>query len=111
MALSTSNLAKYINDAMMARLQANLKLNFTKDIVLEFTRSELRGLTEGDRIKDVSISKMIDQLRDQGYVVKGKPGSENFRVTFDVETYLSQADTLADLKDGTDYIYDLLSEE
>lgn len=111
MALSTSNLAKYINDAMMARLQANLKLNFTKDIVLEFTRSELRGLTEGDRIKDVSIGKMIDQLRDQGYVVKGKPGSENFRVTFDVETYLFQADTLADLKDGTDYINDLLSEE
>jgi hypothetical protein len=108
MALSTSNLAKHINAAMMKRLAINLKLEFTKDIVVEFTRTELRGLTQGDRIKDVSISKMINDLRDMGYVVKGKPGGENFKVSFDVETYLSQADTLAELVDGTNYINSLL---
>ncbi|MNR48307.1 hypothetical protein D3C85_1675310 [compost metagenome] len=111
MSLSTSNLAAHINTAMTARLSVNLKLEFTKDIVLEFTRTELRGLTKGDRIKDVSITKMINELRDMGYVVKGKPGGENFRVTFDVETYLSQADTLEELQNGTEYLLSVINDE
>lgn len=112
MALSTSNLANFINEKMMKRMATNLRMGFFKGITLEFTRTELRtGHTKGDRIKDVSIEKMITELRDYGYVVKGKPGSENFKISFDVETYLSQADTLAELIDGTDFIDELLSEE
>jgi hypothetical protein len=107
--VTTSGLADFVNRCITRRLEINLRLECHKDIVVEFTRTELREKhTKGDRIKDVSIERMIKGLRAYGYEVKGEPNSENFRVTFNVERYLSQAFSLEELNDSSDYLATIL---
>ncbi|MNC79869.1 hypothetical protein D3C75_1324730 [compost metagenome] len=54
---------------------------------------------------------MIQKLRSYGYEIKGEPGSEIFRVTFDVEAYLSTAYSLEDLVDSTQYLESVLAKD
>lgn len=109
MAVSTKSLAQHISKQITDRFEINLRIGFTKDITVEFTRTELRTFTGTDRIKDVSIIQMLKELNAEGYVVRGESGGENFRVTFQVEEYLTKAYTLQELVDGNDYLEDILT--
>ncbi|MCO6704796.1 hypothetical protein [Streptomyces sp. CHB9.2] len=108
MALSTKALADHVNKKMCDRFELLIKLGVTKDITLEFTRSELRGLTKTDRIQDISISRMIKKLQGMGYVVKGKSDGEVFRVTFRVLDYLCNSSTLAEAEETNDYLEEII---
>lgn len=107
--VTTKTLAQHINKQITDRFELNIRIGFTKDITVEFTRTELRTYTKTDRIKDVSITQMLKELNAMGYVVRGESDSENFRVTFQVEEYLTKAFTLQELVEGNDYLEDILT--
>lgn len=109
MTISTKALAHHISKQITDRFELNIRIGFTKDITVEFTRTELRTLTGTDRIKDVSIAQMLKELNSEGYVVRGESDGENFRVTFQVEEYLTKAFTLQELVDGNDHLEDVLT--
>lgn len=108
MALSTKALADHINKKMCDRFEMLITLGVTNDINLEFTRTELRGLTKTDSIRDVSIGRMIKKLQGMGYSVKGKPGGEVFHITFRVLDYLTNSQSLEEMEETNDYLEDII---
>lgn len=107
-AVKTKDLADHINKLICDRFEILIKLGVTKDITMEFTRSELRErVTKTDRIKDVSIAGMLKKLRHLGYHVRGEEDGEVFQVTFRVEDYLTRSTTLEEMEDTNDYLEEI----
>jgi hypothetical protein len=110
--VTTKTLAQHISKQITDRFELNLRIGFTKDITVEFTRTELRELwTKTGRIENTSIRKMLNELAELGYSVRGTEKDENFRVTFLVEEYLCKAHSLKEMIDANDYLEDILTPE
>lgn len=107
-AVKTKDIADHINKLICDRFELLIKLGITKDITMEFTRSELRErVTKTDRIKDVSIATMIKKLGHLGYHVRGEENGEVFQVTFRVEDYLTRSTNLAEMEETNDYLEEI----
>ncbi|MNQ04744.1 hypothetical protein D3C85_174650 [compost metagenome] len=108
--VSTKSLANNVSKILTDRFELNLKAGFFKDITVEFTRTELRKWwTKTGRIENTSIRKMLDDLTELGYAVRGTEKGENFRVTFLVEEYMTKAHSLQEMEEGNDYLEDILT--
>lgn len=108
--VSTRTLANNVSKILTDRFELNLKAGFFKDITIEFTRTEMRELwTKTGRIENSSIRKMLDELTEAGYSVRGTEKGETFRVTFLVEEYLTKAHSLKEMEEGNDYLEDILT--
>ena len=107
-AVSTKDLADYINKLICDRFELLIKLGVTADITMEFTRTELRArVTKTARIKDVSIAPMLKKLRQLGYHVRGEDDGEVFQITFRVLDYITRSTTLEEMEDTNDYLEEI----
>lgn len=108
--VSTRTLASNVSKIITDRFELNVKAGFFKDIVVEFTRTEMREMwTKTGRIENSSIRKMLNELAELGYSVRGTEKDENFRVTFLVEDYLCKAHSLKEMEEGNDWLEDILT--
>ena len=112
MSVKTTDLATFIDEAFQRRIALALRLKCLDKITLRVTRSELRTqFTHGDRIKNISISNMIRELKSEGYHVEGTPGGEEFLISFDTREYLTNPSTLCNILGGNEWLEEILSEE